>query len=145
MLTLAGTHDIKDIVAFANEIQNEKQLYLDVPLDHEHFAFWLLNCVQNSGTEVLISRTQNKDGINEVDGFLILTECLYPWNPSIVYGTDIMFLCKRNGLKLVNLAKRIAKKRNWHSLTLSTSCDNERADKFMNKIGHQIGGVYHVG
>lgn len=144
MLSLAGSEDVKDIVNFSMEMQNEKNLYQDVVIDTEHFAFWLLNCVLNSGTEVLISRTTNRDGINELDGFLILTECSYPWNGSIKYGMDIMFLCKRNGIKLINLAKKIAKKRNWNSLTLSTSCNDKRVDKFMNKIATQIGGVYNV-
>lgn len=139
MVYLAGANDINDIVELAKELQKEKQLYSDVPIKDEQFKFWLVNCINMSSIEILCSRTENS-----LDGFMVLSECTYAWNNEKIYGTDLMFLCRKNGHKLVRLAKNIAKKRKWHSLILSTTCNNERADKYMNKISTQIGGVYDV-
>ena len=135
--------DMKDIPAIVNlaiELQNEKALQSNVPVQYDDFANWLYLCLESPSIEILYSRTEN-----DIDGFLILSESVYPWNHSIKFGTDLMFLCRKNGIKLINLAKKIAKKRKWDSLILSTTCNDERVDKFMNHISKQkIGGVYDV-
>ena len=136
---LAKIQDIPDIVQLGKELQQEKTLYEDVPLNVEDFAFWLLNCIQSSSTEILCCKTNGK-----LDGILVLTENTYSWNTAITYGTDLMFLCRKNGIKLINAAKKIAKKRNWHTLIMSTTCNDDRVDKFMNHISNRIGGVYNV-
>lgn len=128
-------NDVNDIVSLCLEHQDLS----DVQINKEDFAYWLLECIRSSNTEVLCSKTNN-----QFDGFMVLTESTYPWNTSVKFGTDLMFLCKRNGIKLVNLAKKIAKKRKWNELILSTTCNNERVDKFMEHISTKVGGVYSL-
>lgn len=139
MIRLARIQDIPDIVKLGKDLQNKKKLYVDVPLVEEDFSFWLLHCINSTSTEILCSYKKDK-----LNGILILCECNYPWNSSIKYGLDLLFLCKKDGLKLINAAKRIAKNRKWKSLVISTTTSNERADKFMNMVSTQIGGVYNV-
>lgn len=138
-IKLASPSDIQYIKQFAIKVKEEKQLEPDITLNIDDFAFWITQCILSAGIYVFLAKDNDK-----VCGFIVLNEMSYPWNSSIKYGADLLFVAEKGGLKLVRTAKTLAKKRKWQRLILSTTTNNERSDKFLNHIADRIGGVYNV-
>lgn len=136
---LGTVSDIQSIVNLAQELQSKMELYVDVPVQSDTFSYWLLSCILSPSIEILIS--EDNDGIQ---GFLVLQENTYHWNSAMKCGTDLLFLCRKGGLNLINTAKRIKQKRKWKHLMLSTTANQGRSDQFLSRIGKKVGGVYYV-
>lgn len=138
-IKLATPADIQDIKQFAIKSKENDTFKSDIEINVEEFTFWITECILSSGLYVFLAKDND-----DICGFIVLNEISYPWNNSVKYGADLLFVAEKGGLKLVRTAKALAKKRGWQRLILSTTMNNERSDKFLNHIADQIGGVYNV-
>ena len=136
---VAKPKDIQALIEFAIKVKDNKNIMPDMPLVPEHFAHWIADCIMSSGVVVFVAEDNGT-----ICGFIVLNESACPWNHTIRFGVDLMFVAEKGGLKLIRTAKALAKKKNWDKLILTTSTNNERSDKLMNKLATQVGGVYEL-
>jgi hypothetical protein len=138
-IRIAKPNDIRTITEFAVKIKEDKKILPEIPMVESDFASWITECILSSGVIVFVA-TDNE----AICGFIVLNETACPWNNLIRYGVDLMFVAEKGGLKLIRTAKQLAKKKNWDKLILTTSTNNERSDKLMEKLANKIGGVYEI-
>lgn len=138
-IRLATVKDIQNLVKFGIETKEEKEVLPEIPADPVEIGFWFTNCIMNGGTYIFLAEEND-----EICGFLVLTEMSCPWNSNHRYLSDLLFLAKKGGVKLIRTAKALAKKKDMKSVVLSVSSKKDRSDKFLNHIGQHIGGVYEL-
>jgi hypothetical protein len=136
---LATPQDIQSLIQFAIKVKKEKKLEEHIELNTVDFGFWITECILSAGIYVFV--VQDNKGIC---GFIVLNEISYPWNSSIKYGADLLFVAQKGGPKLIRTAKKLAKTKGWQRLLLTTTTNNERSDRFLNHVADKIGGVYEL-
>jgi len=135
----AKTADIRPMVQFAADLQEEQGLHLDMPVEPNDFGFWFANCIIYSGTYVFI--TEDDDGIQ---GIIVLNDHVCPWNNEYRLGIDLLFIARKGGLKLLRAAKKLKDKLGWYKLVLTSSSNRERTEVLYSKIANKVGGVYEL-
>lgn len=135
----ATLNDIKGLVEFGIEFKQQKNILEEIEINIEDISLWFANCITTPGTCVFLA--EDDKGIC---GFIVLTEMACPWNNRHRYLTDLLFLARKGGIKLIRAAKVLAKKRNYAKVVLSTSSRKERSDKFFNYIGQKLGEIYEI-
>ena len=138
-IRLAAPPDIKNLVEFGIKEKQEKEILPEIPANKEEISYWFAECIISSGNYVFLAEENG-----EICGFLVLSEMQCPWNSNYRYLTDLMFLARKGGVKLIRTAKKFAERKNLNSIVLSVSTKKDRSDKFLNHIGQYIGGAYEI-